>query len=103
MAEATHTAEAVYGLRKAVGKGHRIWAAYLQIDDGETVDTGLDTIEAAVFQPIGDVCNTWHLASPASVATTGTITMSVGKIPTDYADAAGHTFYAIVIGTSRGL
>ena len=102
MAEATHTAEAVYGLLSGAGKGHKLWAGYIQIDDAETLDTGLDTIEAAMFQFVGDVAATYHIVSPLSVPTTGTITMSVGATA-DYTDDASQNFYAIIAGTSRGL
>lgn len=100
--EATHTAEAVYNLRTAVGKGHRLWCGYLELDDGETIDTGLDTIEAALFQFVGNVAATYHLVSPAEVATTGTLTMSVGAIA-DYTDDGDQKFFAMVVGTARGL
>ena len=102
MAEATHTAEAVYGLRTAVGKGHRLWCGQVQIDDGETFDTGMNTVEAALFQWVGNVAATYHVASAASVASTGIITMSVGQI-NDYADDASQIFFAMVVGTARGL
>lgn len=101
MAEATHTAEAMYGLRQPIGRGGgRLIALYLQIDDAETVDTGLDFVYAAVTCPVEDFAADTPFSCPTSVATTGTLTMSVGAWD-DAATDAGSNHYMIVVGQLR--
>lgn len=53
MAEATHSAEAIFALGRAVGRGPRLWAGKITVSNGETLDTGLDKLYAAVVTPSG--------------------------------------------------
>jgi len=109
MAEATHTAEAVYGLKKAVGKGHRMWAGKITLaNDGDTLDTGLDTIEACVPTPIqADISSDGYLehVSVESISG-GIVTFNAYKDPLisgdDSATTTDLTASVIATGTVQG-
>lgn len=81
MPEVTHTSGAIYGLRKAVGKGFRLWAGKISITDGYTLDTGLDTIEGMSGLMVDDaaVDNATPIVAVSGVSA-GTLTFVVGKI-----------------------
>ena len=48
MAEATHNISTLFGLSRSIGRGPRLFVGQFTISDGDTIDTGLDSIEAAV-------------------------------------------------------
>ena len=110
MAEATHTAEAIYGLRNAVGKGHRLWAGKITVSNGETVDTGLDTIEAIALTSAGtnfDVSADTFDVLAGSVSG-GTVTVSSAKADVtagseDLTATTDTVAYLIAVGTARGM
>lgn len=52
MAEATHTTEFLFDLNDGGKKGDALYAGIAAISDTETIDTGLDKIEAVVCQHI---------------------------------------------------
>ena len=52
MVEATHSSEALYGIGRALGRGARLWAGNIIVSDAETIDTGLDTLEAVTATPV---------------------------------------------------
>lgn len=97
MAEATHTQEIMFGLLPNNGRGGKIYAGYLQIDDGETLDTGMDLIYALVTTPVENFAADTPYAAVNAAATTGTATMSVGAWDDAAADA-GSNHYVIAVG-----
>jgi len=110
MAEATHTSESIYGLRKAVGKGPRLWAGKITVSNGETVDTGLDTIEAIALTPEGtnfditnDTFDTLAGSVSGGVVTVHAAVADVTAGSEDLTAATDTVAFLIAIGTARGL
>lgn len=101
MVEVTHTSEAIYGLRKAVGRGSRLWAGKVAVSDGETIDTGLDTIEgiSGAMTVDADIdANTGVIGY--SAVSGGTITFQAGAKDA-YGALTSEPFYLIVVGVVR--
>lgn len=99
MAEGTHTSEAVYGLGRPIGRGPRLWCGNVQITDGETLDTGLDTIEGIGHMKGSAPASEFITAETVSG---GIITIGAGKYTTvGAAPAADVDAYIIVVGTVR--
>jgi len=110
MTEATHTAEAVYGLRKAVGKGARLWAGKIMVSQDDTLDTGLDTIEGiSVSGAIEGTAPTSNflLVEPNSVddgeITWNARTADLSATDSTFTDATDTLCYVIATGTARGM
>jgi hypothetical protein len=98
MAEATHTAEMMFGLRQPTGRGGgRLLAGLFQIDDTETIDTGMSFVHALVTCPVEDRAADTPFSCPTSAATTGVVTMSVGAWDDAAADS-GSNHYVIAVG-----
>lgn len=98
MVEGTHTSEAVFGLRRPIGRGPRLWAALVQVDDGETIDTGLDDIEGIATMNSGAPADKFPVAE--SVAG-GIITIGAGKYSSASSAVTGVDAYLIVVGVVR--
>ena len=110
MAEASHEGESIYGLRKAVGKGPRLWAGKIEVSDGETVDTGLDTIEAIALTSEGTnfstTNNTFDVLAGSVSGGVVTVHAAVGDITAGsetFTAATDTVAFLIAIGTARGL
>ncbi len=99
MAEATHTAEMMFGLRMSLGRGGgRLLAGYYQIDDGEIITTGMGFVHALVTTPVVNLANDSVYAGVNAAATTGAVTMSVGKWDGPATPAASGVFYVVAVG-----
>jgi len=99
MTEATHTSEAMYSLGRGIGRGPKLWAAYIQAGDGETVDTGLDTIEGIGHMKGSTPADEFIVAESISG---GVITIGTGKYSSpSSASAADVDVYMIVVGSKR--
>ena len=102
MVEGAHTSEAIYGLRKAVGKGPRLWAGNIIIAaDDDTLDTGLDPIEAISAMLVSDaaVDADTPIVVVTEISAAGIIKFHTGKLGAYGAVAA--TGYLMVIGVAR--
>lgn len=110
MVEVVHSTEAIYGLRMGVGKGSRLWAGKIVTLNGDTLDTGLDAINAVVCSQVGRHAadsTTLTLVEPASVSG-GIVTFRVAMVLlTEAVDAirrfaavttSGPSVYVIVSG-----
>ncbi len=99
MAEATHTAEQMFGLRMALGRGGgRLLAGYYQIDDAEEINTGLGFVHALLTCPVEDRATDTPYACAAAVLTTGVATMSVGKWDGPGTGDTGSNHYVVAVG-----
>ena len=110
MAECTHESESIYSLRKAIGKGPRLWAGKITVSDGETVDTGLDTIEAIALTPEGtnfDIsADTFDVLAGSVSGGVVTVKSAKADITAGSEDLTATTdtvAFLIAIGTARGL
>ena len=101
MVEATHTSEALFGLRGGGGKGPKLWAGIIEVSDGETIDTGLTKIEGMLspFCKDADIDATTPIAKYSAVAG-GVITFVVADID-DYTNAADETCSLLIAGWAK--
>ena len=98
--ECTHTHDAVFGLNPGHGKGAKIYAGALQIDDTEYVTTGFDFVYALVTTPIANLGTATDVAGVDTLGTTGQLTMSV--VNQDGSAATNsQSFYVIAVGIVR--
>ena len=98
MTEVTHTIESLANLQRANGRGLKIWAGYITVDDGETLNTGLDYIYGCAFTAVEAtaVDADSNMAWVKSI-TAGTITFTVNDVG-DYTDGSSAIVYGIVVG-----
>lgn len=103
VAEGTHTSESIFGLGKALSRGGRLWAGKISLaaHDGDYITTGLDTIEAVLYQ-VEDA------AVDANTAIPGVKAIAAGKVTIIYAakdaygDPGASIGYLTIVGTARG-
>ena len=110
MTECSHESESIYGLRKAVGKGPRLWAGKIEVSNGETVDTGLDTIEAIALTSEG---TNFDISADTFDVLAGSVSGGVVTVKSAKADVTAGSedltattdtvAFLIAIGTARGL
>ena len=99
LAEATHTAEMMFGLRQPSGRGGgRLLAGYYQIDDGEELNTGMGFVHALLTCPVEDRATDTPYACANAALTTGVATMSVGKWDGPGTADTGSNHYVLVVG-----
>lgn len=99
MAEVTHTLESLANLQRSKGRGLKIWAGSLTMDDGETLVTGLDYIYGCCFVTVeatslDDASNFVWVKSISG----GTITFTCNSVGGTYDDASSAIVYGIVVG-----
>jgi len=101
MVEATHTSEALFSPRRGSGKGGKLWAGFVVVSNGETVDTGLTKIEG-MSEPFfldADIDATTPIAAYSGVS--GGIITFVVKDLDDYTAALDETCSLLVVGWAK--
>jgi len=98
MVEAIHTTETMFGSRRSKGRGGKLWAGAIILDDSETLNTGMDHIEGAAFITVEgtDIDDNSPGLWIKSISG-GTITFMTGEIGL-YTNVSNVVAYGVVIG-----
>jgi hypothetical protein len=102
MAEATHTSQQHFGLGRAQGKGPKLFAGLFAVTSGETIDTGLDTVEAVTLGRSGAFsASTGSAFTSTSSISGGTLTMATCGSTSTQASITDATVYVMAVGSTR--
>ena len=98
MAEITTTGPyEVFSLPRPTGHGLHGMVGYFQIDDTETFNSGFSVIIGVFTCEVEDRAADTPICNPTSKPTTGTVTLSVGALDDNAADA-GSYHYLLIFG-----
>lgn len=92
MVEATHDADVQLSGDAPIGKGLRVYAGKVTIDDGQTIDTGMSEVISAVLTP-----SSTAFTSNVTSTSGGVITADV-KEADGTTGASGETVHVIAVG-----
>jgi len=105
MTEVDRTASIMSGLTPSTGRGLKILAAVIDIQDGETFDTGLDKIYAAVpainKTPTNDYVDRTTMSISGGTITFAFKKMQISTGNTWGANSTATEHHVVVIGTTK--